>query len=166
MSVRRLRTADVSSEWDFMVVKSIDQGVTNSAVLTSDNELKWSMKDGDLWRVQLYIIYTADVTGDFKMDFVASTGDLLATWRAMGEGTGNAFVFTGDRDGNVTSTSDTGWGGGSTTVLRRIWIEAWFRAGTDQDITFRFAQNVQTAGQTATCKAGSTLWCKRLGNLT
>lgn len=151
------------AQWDFVIRKQLDEGVLNSAVIQNDDELKWDVKSGELWRFLAIILYSTDATGDIKVDMAASTS--TADWliRYLGETTANAVlsgVQINAAAGNFTALAA---GGGTTTILRKVQIEGFVKANANQTVNVRFAQNTQTGGQTATVKAGSLLYVKRLG---
>jgi hypothetical protein len=154
-----------TSEWDTIIVKASDDTVTNSATLVSDSELLWTAAAGDMWRFEATIIYHTDGTGDYKCDFGASAGTFQAAFRYMGsDTTANAIlVSTGIKDNDVTSTTDIAAGGGTTTVDRVILIEGIIKEVSEAaTISFRSAQNTQTAGQDAVTLTGSMLKLKKL----
>lgn len=152
------------NEWDIQIVKSADESVTNSAALQNDDELKWNIKANEVWRYQFIIFYTTDTTGDFKMDLALSAGTAIFTYRWQGQSTTNTNTASGDHEASVSTTTDRAFGGsGANTVLRNLVFEGNLSTSSaDATVTFRFAQNTATSGQSATVKKGSMLFAKRL----
>jgi hypothetical protein len=150
--------------WDQVITKASDDTVTNSATLANDSELHWTVAANDTWRFELLILYTSDATGDYKCDLVVSAGTFNVSWRYLGTDTptNTVLVSTGIKDNAVTNTTDIAAGGGAAGVVRAILIEGLLFASGAATVTFRSAQNTQTAGQSAVTKAGSRLLLRKL----
>lgn len=154
------------AEWDRIIRKASDDTVTNSATLTADSELTFAVGGStEVWRFEAMILYDSTLSGDYKCDFTGGGQTFSATFRYLGsDTTANAvLVSTGIRDSGVTTTTDIAAGGTSGGTVRFILIEGVFHAfGGSATMTFRFAQNTQTAAESAVTKIGSVLKLKRL----
>jgi hypothetical protein len=155
----------VAGLWDAVVTKASDDTVTNSAVLVNDSELSFAVLTGETWRFEALILYVTDPTGDYKCDFKmsASTFGIIA-YRYLGtDATNNAVLLsTGIRETAVPNTTVIAAGGGSLAIVRAILIEGIMFISGNATVNFRFAQNIQTAGQSAVTKAGSRLLLRKL----
>ena len=154
-----------ASDWTTEITKASDESVTNSTTLQDDDELTISVGAGELWEFQAIIAYEATLNGDFKCDFVASTGTFTAVYRWLGsDTTANAVnASTGVRDSAVANTTDITAGGTSTVITRYLKIDgAFVNPSAAMDITFRFAQNSAQVGEAATVKAGSIFRAKQI----
>lgn len=149
------------TEWDYLIIKEIDEPVSSSTTLQNDDELNWAVLTGELWRIQALIIYTAD-TGDYKWDFAISTG--TATWqlRYTGESIVNAFQNSTALNNSTANATGASNGGGATSILRTVFIEGYVKADNDGTVSFRFAEDNSVVSPSTT-KAGSLLWLKKLG---
>ena len=154
------------AEWDTIIVKASDDTVTNSAVLTSDSELSWSVgATTDVWRFDLMVLYDSTLSGDYKCNLVASAGTFSAAYRYLGsDTTANAvLVSTGIRISGGSSLTDIAAGGTSSATIRFILIEGVITAPSQAfTMNFKFAQNTQTGAESAVTKIGSTLKLKKL----
>lgn len=154
-----------ASDWTTEVTKASDESVTNSSTLQNDDELTFAVGSGELWKFEAIIAYEATLNGDFKCDFVCSTGTFSTVYRYLGsDTTANAvLVSTGVRESGVANTTDITAGGTSTVITRSLWIEGFIvNPSATMDITFRFAQNSAQVGEAATVKAGSILRAKQI----
>jgi hypothetical protein len=152
-----------SNDWpDAYIVKSLDQGVTNSATLVNDDEMLTAVLINEIWRFEITVMYTSDTAGDYKWDLACSTGNMTGWHRYVGsDTTANAIlVSTGVRSSALTSITDVAAGG--TTGVRTVLIDGIFQFSASCNFLYRFAQNTQTSGQTATTKAGSLFKAKKL----
>lgn len=159
-------TAAASSEWDQIIVKASDDTVTNSSTFVSDSELTWAVgATTDIWRVELLLLYNATTNGDFKCQFLASTGTFNSAIRYIGsDNTANAIlVSTGVKDSTVTNTTDITAGGGGATIVRSIFIEGVFTTFSAAcTMSVQFAQNSAQSAESAVTLIGSTMKLKQL----
>lgn len=149
------------SDWDLQIIKASDQGVTNSAVHVDDTELQFAVSSGDIWEFDLICLYTSDTTGDFNWR-INTPGVDMSIRNDTGENSANAVHDTPVRDAGVSTLSARAAGGGTITIVRHAAGRGWVTLNAGGTFAVQFAQNTQTAGQTATMKAGSTLKARRL----
>jgi hypothetical protein len=148
--------------WDQYKVKSTDQSVTNSTTLTDDSELSFQVGSAETWYFEVVILYSSDATGDFKFVGAITAGDMLGWYRLIGtDNTANAVGTITASKYNGVATFGTALGGGSTTIIRTAFIEGMSRMnGGTTTFKMQFAQQTQTAGQSAVMRAGSILRAK------
>lgn len=148
--------------WTTVVVKSTDETVTNSSTLQNDDELLFEGLANELWLVEVDIGYTATINGDFKCDLGISTGN--AQWNGwyFGQNTSNTAMSSQFNDGTASSCTDIAAGGGSTGVIRGLYIKCFVRLDNNGTVSFRFAQNSAQTSESAVCKAGSTLRARKI----
>lgn len=149
--------------WDSVLTKTSDQGVTNSSTLVAATDLQFSIASGEVWRIECEIVYTSDATGDFKGIVASANGNGVFWSRVIGTDnpTNGLLLSTGQRDATGTGLTAQG-GGGSTAILRHFLYECVVKDTGATTVRFMFAQLTTTAGQTATCKAGSLMRLKKL----
>lgn len=137
------------------VSKTANQSVTNSATLVTDNELTFPMLANTKYRIRGMIFFDTTATGDFKYTVQGPanpTGVRISPATAVGGGTpAMAAVLTAYPSATGVALAGTGTSG-------FVQFDAIVHNGsTAGDFLFRFAQNTQTAGQSATVIAGSYL---------
>lgn len=147
-----------TNDWDSVLVKTADQGVTNSATFVSENSLGLSVDTNETWRIEYEIVYTTDATGDIKFEVNVSSGTMAGVFRAMGsDTTANAVLSAVTRIAGTASSPTQTAGGGTLTIHRVLFLEVFVQVTASATLALRFAQNTQTSGQTATIKAGSRM---------
>lgn len=148
------------SEWTTTAVKSADQDVTNSSTLVDAADLVIAVLAGEVWLIEVLLIYAGDTTaGDFKAGFAVTAGTPLGVWHST-------FL-------NTTGTAAHGpfnFSGASTpmkTDAVMTSIHAALMRGTvafpsSGNLTFQFAQAVATPATSARCKAGTIMRGKKI----
>lgn len=164
-SAARTALGVVNDPWT-EIIKSVDQDVTNSAVLVDDTELKFTAVNGGLYHVEVFALMSADdATGDYKYEIALPTA---SGWRRnianYGGGANTLQNSTGVQLDSATSMFGGGVqeGGDAGATIRTAYFEMMFLAGAAADFKWQFAQFTQTAAKKATTRAGSVLRYRRL----
>lgn len=158
------------SDWDIALTKGSDQSVTNSTVMVPATGLSFDVTPDSVWRVEYDIIYSSDATGDFRweVDWTTGASVRLLAWRHIGsDTTANALqLLTGGRIAGLGALGAQPSGGGATTIRRSLFFQGIFEFDNDfagtATVTFEFAQNTATVGQSAVLRAGSRVRARRL----
>ena len=141
---------------DNLVVKTVDETVSNSAVEQNDDELFFVPEANSLYAVEIVAIIDSDTTADFRFDLkfdLDNTQDSGAVW--ISNTLPNSTVenhFVTDSQTPVMSS------GGINNILH---IYAIFNTDTNQTFNFTWAQFLSDSYNT-TVKKGSFLRYKRL----
>jgi hypothetical protein len=152
------------SDWDVEVVKSIDQDViTGSITLESDTELIIPMLTGEIWLVQLILIYSGgSTTSDYKANFVLPTALGWVRYTGINNASDAILVSTGIRFTGATALTDIVCGTATLGVTRMLLLDLFVKAGANGDLVFQFANSSATGSQTARTHAGSILRGKKI----
>jgi hypothetical protein len=156
--------------WNVVIVKSVDETVTNSAALQDDDELQFSVLANETWQVELNLgMSGSSATADGKVGLTASTGSFVTTqsnWSGVFYGA--TGTLTNSAPVAFASTTEAVTGG--TPILNgdaasQIWpvfLQYRFRASANATIKVQFANNTATASQTTKMEAGSMLRARRI----
>lgn len=154
------------SDWDVSISKSADQDVTNNQTHQNDSELAFPVTAGDVWLVELYLIYSGnDTTGDYKGRFTypASSNGISSRW-AGSDGGSNAAV---DSAAVKLNTGALGLSMGVTADINTkcvSFVSFMISITVDGTMQWQFANNAAGVGRISrTCK-GSLLRAKRLAS--
>lgn len=153
--------SDCLSPW-ITIRKTANQDVTNSATYTDDTVLQFSTAALNNYAVRFYICYTGtSATADYKGQFLsttAATATKNVSGRYTATTTADAIASSAGVLGSTTTFPNGGlaMGTAATTNDRRI-FEGYFgfQPATAGTLKYQFAQNTQTAGQSARTCANS-----------
>lgn len=148
-----------------IIVKSANQDVTNSATLTNDTDLQFSVVAGGHYMIELdLVISTTNNTADYKSAFNVSAGTMRGSGIAVAAGaTGTAAVA--QFNANSLATTTTFVQGTITQDINFLLSSKFiysFTASANATFRFQFAQNSAIASQTARTWKGSILKYKRI----
>jgi hypothetical protein len=148
-----------------IIVKSANQDVTNSATLTDDTDLQFSVVAGGHYMIEMDIVISANnITGDYKNAFFVSAGTMLGTGFMIGPtATGTAQVNIYSSNTVATSTSVVlGTQTANIDLLSSIKIIYSFQASANATLSYQFANNAAAAGRISRTWKGSILKYKRI----
>jgi sorbitol-specific phosphotransferase system component IIA len=148
-----------------IIVKSANQDVTNSATLTDDTDLQFSVVAGGHYMLELDLVISANnITGDYKNAFFVSAGTMLGTGFMIGPtATGTAQVNIYSSNTVATSTSVIlGTQTANIDLLASTKIIYSFQASANATLSYQFANNAAAAGRTSRTWKGSILKYKRI----
>jgi hypothetical protein len=148
-----------------VIVKSANQDVTNSATLTNDTDLQFSVVAGGHYMIEMDIVISAsNITGDYKNAFFVSAGTMLGTGFMIGPtATGTAQVNIYSSNTVATSTSLVlGTQTANIDLLSSIKIIYSFQASANATLSYQFANNAAAAGRISRTWKGSILKYKRI----
>lgn len=157
---KKIAVADLMAGWDKYIVKSADQDVTNNATVQNDSELKFAVVSGEVWYVELLLVYSGNnTTGDYKLDWGLPTA--TGTWSYLGVNTtaDAILVSTGIRMAAITALAAQVSLGTTANLTDKRVFQGWlmFTAGSSADLQFKFANNSASSGRTSRTCAGSVL---------
>lgn len=148
-----------------VIVKSANQDVTNSATLTDDTDLQFSVVAGGHYMIEMDIVISANnTTGDYKNAFFVSAGTMLGTGFMLGASataTAQINIYTS----NTVATSTTvalGTSLANIDLLSSTKIVYSFQSSANATFKYQFANNLAGAGRTSRTWKGSILKYKRL----
>lgn len=106
------------SDWDFTIVKQVDQTVATS-VQTNDDELFFDVTDGDVWIMELAAVYgSSGTTIDFDFDAVFPTAN--GEFIRLGIASSDAVSVSATRINSGTSLGILSCGGRSTITAKEV----------------------------------------------
>lgn len=141
------------------LVKPADQLVTNSATLTDDNYLQVYLSASTKYCIRGIIYWDTTATGDFKYAFIGPTSPTLVRMNRTSCIAGGTPAVVGVLDTALPgSTALVGTGTTGGYLAFDCIIHNGANAGV---FKFQFAQNTQTAAESATVRAGS--WIQSCG---
>lgn len=147
--------------WDDIIVKQVDENVTNSTTLQNDDELLFPI----LANVPTYyeltvLISSTSSAADFKCDFALSTGSVTSAWRQhVGLGPTTQVIQSG-QVADITTVIQFATGTATTNVPAHR-ITGMILATANANLIFRWAQNTLDAAA-VTVRAGSVLCYRTL----
>ena len=148
-----------------VIVKSANQDVTNSATLTDDTDLQFSVVAGGHYMVEMDIVISCNnTTGDYKNAFFVSAGTMLGTGFMLGPNA-TGVVQTNIYTSNTVATSTTvplGTQVANIDLLSSTKIIYSFQASANATLSYQFANNTAGAGRTSRTWKGSILKYKRI----
>jgi len=154
---------DAINDLSLFVRKAADETVTNNATLQDDNELFLAVDANATYEMRMFLLYQATTAGDFQMTLTGPAGATL-NWELGGLDGASTTVsgaqFLGPLTIGATGQYVGGCGAGTTVEAHPNGILV--TGGTAGTLQFKFAQMVAAGGTSAICKAGSTLWLRRL----
>jgi hypothetical protein len=150
--------------WNY-IVKSANQDVTNSATLTDDTELQFSVVAGGQYMVELDAVISANnTTGDYSNAFFVSAG----TMKGQGIQTCNTatavaqVVSVNTNAANVSTITPMGTLIADIDMLSSIKIIYSFTASANAVFSYRFSNAAAAAGRTSRTWKGSILKYKKI----
>lgn len=149
-------------DWDQHIVKAVDQDVTNSVALVDDTELQFAMTAGDIWYVELHLVYSGSSAAvDFKLNFVLPT---VEGWlRGQGLSTGNTAQAQSAALVAAIATTDITLGTLASTAARRhALVEMGFVVGATSTFKVQFANSTAGVGNISRSCIGSLLRAKKI----
>lgn len=148
-----------------IIVKSANQDVTNSATLTDDTDLQFSVVAGGHYMIEMDIVISCNnTTGDYKNAFFVSAGTMLGAGFMLGA-SATATVQTNIYTSNTVATSTSvvlGTPVANIDLLSSTKIIYSFQASANATLSYQFANNVAAAGRTSRTWKGSILKFKRI----
>jgi hypothetical protein len=152
------------TSWDINISKSADQTVTNNATLQNDTELKFNVAAGEVWYVQLLLVYSGnDNAGDYKCDFSFPSSSGWHSYIGWVPNSNAILVSTGIRMAAITNfAAAIAVGSSAANEPRPLMIRMMLRPTAAGTVQFRFANNMAGAGRTSTTRAGSLLRARKL----
>jgi hypothetical protein len=148
-----------------IIVKSANQDVTNSATLTDDTDLQFSVVAGGHYMIEMDIVISCNnTTGDYKNAFFVSAGNMLGTGFMLGPNA-TGVVQTNIYTSNAAATSTTvplGTQVANIDLLASTKIIYSFQASANATLSYQFANNAAAAGRTSRTWKGSILKYKRI----
>jgi hypothetical protein len=148
-----------------VIVKSANQDVTNSATLTDDTDLQFSVVAGGHYMLELDLVISSNSTaGDFKSAFNVSAG----TMKGLGIVTNNSVSSVAQVSNitagaaNVTNSVGSGTQFNDLDYLLSIKIIYSFTASDNATFKYQFANNASGIGRTSRTWKGSILKYKRI----
>lgn len=148
-----------------VIVKSANQDVTNSATLTDDTDLQFSVVAGGHYMIEMDIVISCNnTTGDYKNAFFVSSGTMLGAGFMLGASataTAQINIYTS----NTVATSTTvamGTSVANIDLLSSTKIIYSFQASANATLSYQFANNTAGAGRTSRTWKGSILKYKRI----
>jgi hypothetical protein len=148
-----------------VIVKSANQDVTNSATLTNDTDLQFSVVAGGHYMVEMDIVISCNnTTGDYKNAFFVSAGTQKSHGILLGTSvSGNATVALYNANAAAISTViGIGTIMNDLDGLLSIKIIYSFTASANATFSYQFANNAAGAGRTSRTWKGSILKYKRI----
>jgi hypothetical protein len=150
--------------WSY-IVKSANQDVTNSATLTDDTELQFSVVAGGQYMVELDAVIASNSTvADYKSAFAVSAGTMKGQGIVVNNSTGGVAGVLNITAGaaSVTNSIGSGTSVNDLDYLLSIKTIYSFTASSNAIFKFQFAQNTATAATTARTFKGSILKYKKI----
>lgn len=148
-----------STDWDVVVTKTVDDTVTGNASPVVDSQLVLSVGAGEIWRVELVILYAANsATSDYRFQLGVNGGQMAGWYRYIAElgGTDAIAVSTGVKVLAATTTS-VQLGGDTTGTTRSMLVEATLRFTASATFSYRFSQWSSSSSFWAKTLSGSIL---------
>jgi hypothetical protein len=148
-----------------VIVKSANQDVTNSATLTDDTELQFSVVAGGQYMVELDAVISANnTTGDYTNAFFVSAGTM------KGQGIQNCntatavaqVVSVNTNSANVSTVTPMGTLIADIDMLSSIKIIYSFTASANSIFSYRFSNAAAAAGRISRTWKGSILKYKKI----
>jgi hypothetical protein len=154
-----------SDGWTY-IIKNTTQDVTNSATLTDDSDLKFSVKAGKHYMLEMDIVISAnDTNGDYKNAFSVGFGTMKGVGISIANGTGsNAQLHNMDAY-IATTTTDVKIGTAHSDLdyLHSIKIIFSFTPNANTVFKYQFANNNAGVGRISRTWKGSVLKYKEIG---
>ncbi|MDT3395428.1 hypothetical protein RKE29_01975 [Streptomyces sp. B1866] len=139
--------------------KTADESLSSSTTLQNDDQLAVPVAANALYRVDLFLIYSSDVSADFKLDFTTPSGSTMR-WTPQGpapsaSGTDGSLVF------QVRTGSESAVLGGTGSGVAAAAAGSLSTGGTAGTLQVRWAQNSSSV-TTTTVRLGSLLTLLRV----
>jgi hypothetical protein len=147
------------------IVKSANQDVTNSATLTDDTDLQFSVVAGGYYMLELDLVISANTTaGDYKFAFNVSAGTIKGLGIVTNNTVGGAVQIINISALSVATTTSIGSGTLSSDLDYLISIKTIYSFTASDNATFKyqFANNQLGAGRISRTWKGSILKYKRI----
>lgn len=146
-----LRAPALNAALGILAYKDVDQSVTNSTVLVSDESIVWDLLADALYILTARLIYKTEDIPDIQFGW-SLPGGAAMSWSASGFSTGSVYQNFGNANPAGGATSFGGSGDGSSRVAR---VAASIATGDeDGELALRWSQNVANAA-TTTVLAGT-----------
>jgi hypothetical protein len=148
-----------------VIVKSANQDVTNSATLTDDTDLQFSVVAGGHYMIEMQLTYSGNNTaGDYKYAIAVSSGSMkgAGTTIYLGSTGGIATTALSANISNRTQEIACGVAFADLDQLHTITILYSFTASANATCKYQFANLTASAGRTSRNWKGSILKYKRL----
>jgi hypothetical protein len=148
-----------------VIVKSANQDVTNSATLTDDTELQFSVVAGGQYMIELDAVIASNSTvADYKSAFAVSAGTMKGQGIVVNNSTGGVAGVSNITAGaaSVTNSIGSGTSVNDLDYLLSIKTIYSFTASSNAIFKFQFAQNTATSATTARTFKGSILKYKKI----
>lgn len=140
-----LRAPELNIAVGAVAYKDIDQSVTSSTVLVSDESIGWDVLAGALYHLTAHLMYLTEDTPDIKFGWSIPSGAAMV-WNGTGYSTGSVHQNFGNADPSAGATSFGGSGGGTARVARAT--GTLLMGDEDGELRLQFAQNVSNAATT------------------
>lgn len=157
-------TAADPSGWT-VIVKSANQDVINSATLTDDTDLQFSVVAGGHYMIEMLVIISANnTTGDYKNAFSVSAGTMAGKGFMIGPTATGASQVNEYASNSVSTSTSLVLGSPSTNLdyILSTKIIYSFYASDNATLSYQFANNSAGAGRTSRTWKGSILKYKRI----
>lgn len=147
-----------------VIVKSANQDVTNSATLTNDTDLQFSVVAGGHYMIELDLVVSSNSTvSDYKSAFNVSAGTMKGLGIVSNNSTGSVAQIINITGAGVTTNSvGSGTQFNDLDYLLSIKFIYSFTASTNATFKYQFAQNTAAILTTARTWKGSILKYKRI----
>jgi hypothetical protein len=153
-----LRAPALNTAVGVIAYKDINQSVTNSTVLVSDESIVWDLLAHALYVITARIHYNTEDVPDIQLGW-SIPGDSNMVWSASGFSTGSVYQNFGNANPAGGPTNFGGSGDGSNRVAR---IAGSIATGDeDGELALRWSQNIANAATTSVL-AGSFGVLRRL----
>lgn len=140
-----LRAPALNAAVGVIAYKDVDQSMTNSTVLVSDESIVWDLLAHTLYILTARLIYQTQDIPDIQFGW-SMPGDAGMTWSASGFSTGSVYQNFGNANPASGPTSFGGSGDGSSRVARVMGSIA--TGDEDGELALRWSQNVANAAVT------------------
>ena len=148
-----------------IIVKSANQDVTNSATLTDDTDLQFSVVAGGHYMIEMQITYSGNnITGDYKYAIAVSAGSMKGAGSTIYLGATGIQANTGLTANIASRTQEVicGVAYADLDQLHTIITLYSFTASSNATCKYQFANSVAGAGRTSRTWKGSILKYKRI----
>jgi hypothetical protein len=143
--------------WDDSIIKPIDESVSASTTLQSDDHLVFPIVANIPYEAEYVIGYTGPSAADMKHQLQLSAGSETVAWRwHAGLGPTTQIAQTA-----LVSNINTDIVNASSTVVAIFKMYVSIQGNADANVTFRWAQNASDAGALIV-KAGSYVRWRKL----
>ncbi len=149
-----------------VVFKDVDESVTSSSVVQSDDALLFAFGTNETWLFEVVLVVTGDTAGDIKCIISGMPVGATGQWGAFGPGAGATFDTTAPETTTATPfesfansgmSVERGFGCAGAAIPVMIVIKGWVKSSvTAGTLTLQWAQRVSSATAT-TVKTGSHL---------